>query len=128
MPQDRGILPAVIVASLSSSNPRLTLQVLFTLFLQVPLSNLLIPSPSLPFAEQSKDFEVLYDTLSFNRCELKRCINVTIKEDRRAERDESFKIFLEWDSAHGQDSILDPKSTNGTITIQDNDGEYSYTE
>ena len=49
---------------------------------------------------------------------------MTIKDDGRVERDESFKIFLEWDSAQGQDSILDPNSANGTITIQDNDGEF----
>ena len=67
----------------------------------------------------------MFSTLSFNPCDLEKCINVQIMDDDRVERDESFKIFLEWDSAH--DSILDPNSAQGTITIQDSDGEYSYT-
>ena len=90
------------------------------------MSNLLIPSPvlfDLPFTEQSKDFEAVFSTLTFDPCDLEKCINVQIKEDARVERDESFEIFLKWDS--DQDSILDPNSANGTITIQDNDGEYS---
>ena len=62
-------------------------------------------------------------TLSFNPCNKERCINVTIIDDGRVERDESFKIFLEWNGAHNMDSILYPNSANGTITIQD-DGEY----
>ena len=41
--------------------------------------------------------------------------------------DESVKIFLEWERDQGMESILYPNSSNGTITIQDNDSEYSYT-
>ena len=66
-------------------------------------------------------------TLSFNPCEPEKCIDVTIIDDGRVERDESFKIFLEWNGADYMDSILYSNSANGTITIQDNDGEYSYT-
>lgn len=69
----------------------------------------------------------MFGTLSFGPCELEKCTNVQIKDDGRVEKDESFKIILEWGTSD-MDSILDPNRATGTVTIQDNDGEYSYTK
>ena len=70
------------------------------------------------------DYHALVSTvLAFNVCEIRKCIEVTIENDRTLENNESIILFLDpFSSGYDERISLDPR--NGEIHIIDDDGVY----
>ena len=68
------------------------------------------------------DYHALVSTvLAFNVCEIRKCIEVTIENDRTSENNESIILFLDqFSSGYDERISLDPR--NGEIRIIDDDG------
>ena len=68
------------------------------------------------------DYHALVSTvLAFNVCEIRKCIEVTIENDRKPENNESIILFLDqFSSGYDERISLDPR--NGEIHIIDDDG------
>ena len=61
--------------------------------------------------------------ITFEPCEMRKCINVTITDDLTVEElEESFIVRLERDSIINSTIILNPVLAK--VTIRDNDGMY----
>ena len=68
------------------------------------------------------DYHAFVSTvLAFNVCEIRKCIEITIENDRTPENNESIILFLDpFSSGYEERISLDPR--NGEIHIIDDDG------
>ena len=63
------------------------------------------------------DYGDVSTIVRFAACETRHCVNITIVDDRRHERDEAFAITLERTPGLNDRITLDP--ANGVVTILD---------
>ena len=75
------------------------------------------------FSVSPFDYFAVTTILMFDACQMRSCVNVTIRNDVILENVESFNITLERTSDLDSRITLDP--VNGVVEIIDNDGMYA---